>query len=530
MEFKRKILEDFSDRLTGVIALGSVVLSGLILLYNVLTHFPFFDEALHVHYLWQFSIGLRPGPDFFCIYPALGYLLTLPLMGIFPESALVFLGLRSLSLILVVLMGSLFFIHGRRMSNDWIAGLLPFLLIIKAPAMGAYFSEFSIDHMAALSAIAALTLCFTPPRIWSIAAASALAALSFMITPKYPMPLFFGLLGYLTAYFIQKRRIGKALAAVAAGVLLTLAFVVLIFKITDTSLTENILHSYLLHYRWSTLNADFGFQSGSRPVALAVLEFLGRNWVLCIAVMLGTGGWLRRAWRNQDAPTLAGAGILLGTVLSSFMIKDFVSQYVAPQVLCLALFVPFVFSLVRHPVFLRALRLAFVAGALILLLGRVNVVAQRFHETPLNARGRTETHVRAVGRVSMAPSGILVLADYAQLLEVIPENERVVAVWPFHPVFRRDLTIIGIDERPSYIDCLSPDDPMRRNFDPGYFLEALEKNPPALIFIPRLEVNYPPGWKEAAEEFLSRHQDLYVPFKTRFFEFPVRRDLIPSKP
>jgi hypothetical protein len=153
-------------------------------------------------------------------------------------------------------------------------------------------------------------------------------------------------------------------------------------------------------------------------------------------------------------------------------------------------------------------------------------VAQRFEETPFNVRGVTATAKRLMGKIDMAPTGILILSDYDALLDLIPEDERVVAVWPFHPVFRRDQTAIALDERPSYFFALAPDDAYRRTFEPMYFRDSLEKAPPALISTSRMELNYPPGWKEATVDFLANHGDLYVLRRTRLFEFWIRRDLV----
>lgn len=522
-----KILHALYERSVIVTAIVVVALAAIILFFKVLTHFPFFDETVHVRYLWQFSNGLRPGTDFFCVYPALGYLLVMPLMGMFPESAFVFLALRSISLILVVLIGSIYYYHGSRTSRDWIIGLIPFLLIVKSPAMGAYFSEFSIDHMAALAAVAAIAVYFTKPRLGSIAGAAALASLSVMITPKYPLPLIFGMAGYLAAWYGEQRRVWTAIAAVAAGAAAALTLTVLLFLVTGTSLTNNFEHSFLMQYRWHTVNARFGFQAEYfRPVALAIYEFLIRNWVAGVAIILGIAGWANRSWKKYDTQTLAGAGVLLGTLISSFLIKDIVSQYVAPRVLCMAFFTPFAYSLSRHPAFVRILRLAMVVGALITVSGRIDDVAQRFEETPFNARGMTRTLKRAVGKVTMAPNGILMLADYDLLLEIIPRDERVVATWPFHPLFRRDQTIITFDERPSYYYALPPGDPLRYAFDPASFRMSLEQHPPAMIYLDRLEYNYPPGWKEVAQQYLSTHKGEYIYVHGRFDRYPVRRDLV----
>ncbi len=45
-----------------------------------------FDESLHAHYSWLVSIGRIPHKDFWCHYPALGYVLVRPCFLVLPES------------------------------------------------------------------------------------------------------------------------------------------------------------------------------------------------------------------------------------------------------------------------------------------------------------------------------------------------------------------------------------------------------------------------------------------------------------
>ena len=530
MKYKSALLSDMVKRVTDTLTGAAVILALLMLLFRVLTHFPFFDETIHVHYLWSLSEGLRPGKDFLSVYPVLAYLLTLPFMSMFPDSAFIILGLRSLSVVIIMLIGVIFYLHGRRVSREWQAALLAFLLVVKAPGVGTFFSEYSIDHAAALAAFGAMVLFFSEPRLRSLALASALSVLSVAITPKYPIVLFFGMLGYLLAYFLARRRAGVAIAVVASAGVAVVAGVVLVYGMTGTSLLENFRHSLVLQYRWNAAHAGFGFQGRGEILGVAVIEFLIDNPLFGIAVLLGVAGWAKRSWRNPDATSLGGAGILLGTLASSFLIKDYLPQYIAPKALCLALFVPYAIFLVRSPGGARMVSFALAVATLVTLSARLGITAQRFEEVPFNARAVTTTSKRVQGKISIVPTGILTLSDYDELLDIIPEGERVVAVWPFHPIFRRDQTKIGYDEgydaRLSFFHSLSPGDPYRQLFDPAYFRESMERRPPAMICTDRLENNYPPGWKREAEAFLASHKELYVLKRTRMFESWIRKDLM----
>ena len=521
-----KPTEKIADQIVAAAAGGAALLSLLILLFNVVTHFPFYDETVHVHYLWELSIGMKPGTDFLCIYPVLGYLLSLPFLRMFPESAFVILGLRFLSVILVVLIGIVFYRHGRRVSGDWTMTVLAYALIVKASALGAFLSEYSIDHMAALSALSALLIMFREPRPRAIALASALATVSVVLTPKYPLPLVFAMLGHLLSYFLQHRRIGSALAAASAGVFAAAAVIVVLYWANGISLSENIRHSYLLQYRWSSRFMTYGFQSGLAPLLSAILAFFRRNPVAGIIIAVGLAGWARRSWRNPDAAALTGAGLLLGILVSSLLIKDFVSQYLAPRVFCLVFFVPYISSLLPRPGALNLLRLGIAAAAIMTLTFQMDRIADNFDEVPLNMRAATKTHTSRLGKPDMAPIGILALSDYDAILDIVPDDERVVAVWPYHPVFRRDQTQIATDDLPSYATVLPLDDPMREAFNPYRYRESLENTPPALINMNRMRYNYPPGWQAATEDFLRAHGDWYAERRTRLFQYYLRRDLV----
>ena len=102
------------------------------------------------------------------------------------------------------------------------------------------------------------------------------------------------------------------------------------------------------------------------------------------------------------------------------------------------------------------------------------------------------------------------------------------AVWFHHPLFRRDLTPVTTDDRPSLSTFMDEADPTRKIFDREYFRMELEKRPPAFIDLFQLVQNYPPGWVEVAEEFLKRSEGLYVPVESPIIPgnfFFIRKDL-----
>jgi hypothetical protein len=531
MNDERRSVANLTDRMVNGAAIALVMLSAVIVLFHLLTHYPFFDETLHVRYLWLFSSGLKPDVDFFCTYPLLGYILTFPFFRCFPESAFVLLALRVFAVVMAAIVGVFFYVRGRRTAQDGMAGLLPYLLVITAPGAGAYVVEYSIDHLATVAAFGAMLIFFNAPRSGRVALASALCVTSVVITPKYTLPLFFGMVSYLgAAVCFHHRKTVLLLAAAAFGGVAALLVIWRLFDLNHASLLASLHYSDLLQYRWHKIRGMFTGGKGCPPTLVYIGWFLVSNPVLGLAIVLGVAGWAKQLRPGTDrAMAWAGGGIVLGTLLASLIVRDFLEQYVVPMTLCLAMFVPCAFSLFASAEASRVLRLLLVLGAGTTLVVQLIVVAHEFQETPYNARANTPIHREIVGPVYTGPTICpVLLSDYEAILNIIPRNERVVAVWPYHPLFRKDLTMIVADGIPSFALALPEDDPLRKTFDPAVFHEALEKSPPALLVVSRLEQNYPPGWKAVAKDFLGRHKDLYVLMKTRSFDVDVsvRRDLV----
>ncbi|WP_152609810.1 hypothetical protein [Geobacter sp. OR-1] len=266
------------------------------------------------------------------------------------------------------------------------------------------------------------------------------------------------------------------------------------------------------------------------PIIVYVLSFLRHHPLLSVSFIIGIFAWLRYAkagWRTPDPHIWGGGGILLGCIVSSFFEAVYCEQYLTPILLCMALFVPFAYSeMVAGPKTIRLVRHLYVIIAFCILAVRLDGVADEFKLTPYNARGNTPTTNKIIGEVTMAPTGLNILNEYDDILGIIPRNETVVAPWPFHPLFRRDLTFQIFDDRPSLAGAFKENDPMKRTFAPETFNNALERNPPGLIVLQDMDGFYPPGWHQVATDFLMRHEDIYEKYATKLYQGYIRKDLL----
>lgn len=524
-------LYELTDRTTNILFITSIFISTIIYLLHIITHFPFFDGTIHIRYLWLISSGYRANVDFFCIYPTLGYFLTLPYFNLFPESAFVLLALRLFSAANVALIGLTYYIHGRRISHDWIIALLPFLLISTDRSIGVFFSEYSIDHLAALVAIWAMTTILSEPRFGRLAFCTMLSVISLFIMPKYHFPLFFGLLGYAWDYYSETKKPYLAISGLLSGLFSAILVVAAIFWLVGGSLLNNFKYAYLFNFRFSSaLDKQIGDSQLFDPVFMYVASFLRYHPLLSFSFLIGIVGWIRYAnkgWRQPDHYIWGGCGILLGCIVSTLFDAIYCEQYITPVLLCMSLFVPFAFSeTVVSEKIIKFTRLTLVIITFVILIVRLDHVADEFQLTPYNSRGKTPTSEKLLGEILMAPTGINILNEYDDLLEIIPEDEKIVAAWPYHPLFRRDLTFQIFDDRPSLSIGLIKSGPIIKTFSADTFKMALEQNPPALIVLNNLDEFYPPGWDSVAAEFISRHNDLYEKYSTRIFEGFIRKGLL----
>ncbi|GAM08748.1 hypothetical protein OR1_01022 [Geobacter sp. OR-1] len=197
--------DTLTDKAINVLFVAAIFISVIIYLLHIVTHFPFFDGSIHIRYLWLLSAGYRANVDFFCFYPTLGYFITLPYFKLFPESAFVLLALRLFAATTIALIGLTYYCHGRRISRDWVLALLPFLLISTDRSIGVFFSEYSIDHLAALAAILAMSLVMSEPGFLRLVLCTMLSLTSLFIMPKYHFPLF-SVYSVISGFITQRQK------------------------------------------------------------------------------------------------------------------------------------------------------------------------------------------------------------------------------------------------------------------------------------------------------------------------------------
>lgn len=484
------------DQFGFFFVIGAIILAVFILILRVVIHFPFFDESLHVHYLWLVANGYKPSTDFYCHYPPLAYLCMIPYINLFPDSAYVVLALRYTSLAIYLGIGVLFYFHGRRVAKDWCTAIIPLILLASASNIGPFMVEYSVDPLAAVTAVGAMLIYFRTPSERTVAISAGLSLLSVMFTPKYAFPLFFGLIGHSAAYFWASREKFKTVKAICVGGAASLAFVLLIFWLNGVSFLDIQATTLITSKTVQVMN---GFISYSflirrlidKPVYLAVIG-------------LGLLGWVLRSKGRIDQITLSGAGILLGLILFFITICLPLEQYQMPVYLSLAMFAPFAFETLGDKLWVKILRNGMFVVVFLVVANKYPPLVQEFMGTSVYTRDANNT------RLPKGPTALKALAEIDQLLRVIPKDEKVVALWLNNPLFRKDLTGITWDERPSYTEFLSKDNPNAAFFDPKNYKTALASHMPALIDLGLLQSNYPPLWYEITVEFLVRNAASYV--------------------
>jgi tetratricopeptide (TPR) repeat protein len=520
------------NAIVAVLCLMALVL----LVLRVLSHAPFYDETLHVRFLWLLSTGLKPEADYFCLYPALAYICTLPYVKLLPESAYLVLALRGLSVISSCLLAFVFYHRGKDAVGYGAAGLLPFLLIVAAGDNGAFLAEYSIDHFAALAAISAAVIMLRPCRPIGLGIACGLAILSVAFTPKYILPLSFGMIGAAVAALLPPpwRRRGAMLAAIVLGSLAALFFVALLYWLANVSLIDNFRYSHIL---MSQFKLDLQHQELSMTLGTLLATFVSRHLLLTVVLIAGVALWTARVGRERPHEWLPGIGLLLGlAVFTLFAWKNLsAEQYMTPMLLCAALFTPYCYP--ASPDYLRHEKpgAQFLQWARWSLLGLFGVtvtadffrVAGEFRKAAWNVRSTASTGL-AAGRLLVQPTLLTTLRFYNTCLQLIPEGERIVATGAYHPLFRRDLTWVTVDDRPTLSQFMSRDDRARAKYDPRAFRAALEKNPPAYIALHDLDSGYPPSWGEVCRDFLHRRASDYQTFEVDNFgnSVAVRKDLV----
>jgi hypothetical protein len=512
-------------RLTGVLLVPGVLLAVLVLLIRAATHAAFYDECLHARMLWLISAGLVPHEDFWCNYPTLGYLLSLPLFRALPDSAYALLVLRFGMVLLGLACGVVLAAHGRRHGGHVAWGLAPWILVLAAAPFGRFLVEYSIDHFAAVTALGAFVLSFRGPSPTRVTAAVALGCLSVLFTPKYALPLALGLGGFTVAAILETGRPRAVLLAAGGAVLGVVLATSGLYAVAGLSFPENVSRAHLFMAR-------FKLSEGRAVVTLgeSLLDVLVRHWPLASVLVLGLAGWAVHHVGRLRTTLWGPLGILVGTALSTLMLRTFLEQYLLPVVAALVLFVPFASVLARRA------RLGGPAAAVLALATLVAAgwgvrdASTELERTPVNLRDENGLAVKRCGLLVVRREPFLGdLRSTVWLLDRIPSDERVVATGVHHPLWRRDLTFITADESPSFLDSLPPADPSAAYFLPSYFHRRLREQPPAYIALDGLEITYPDGWRRVCEEFLEENRSRYVDISGVGLVF-LRKDLVPEDP
>ncbi|MCX7847626.1 MAG: hypothetical protein N2595_06335 [bacterium] len=483
---------------------------------HLVTHHPFYDECIHIRHLWRLSIGDRAHHDFWCSYPISAYVLTLPFFRLLPEAAISVLALRALMFVPLAALAALFAWHARRVGSPAVWGVVPFAMLASTPGVARFLVEYSTDHWAALAAGAALMLMLTASQPHAVGAAAYLSILSLFFAPKYFWYLIPGGLAMFATACVTTRAALRVLAWAVGGVLLALLTVIILHAAVRVSLWDELLWVFVVQARYNV--------SRMMPrLAFFVLQFLLAHW--WIAILLGAG--LVGAWRSRSHATWRQWGpqgaILAGTVVSLLALRQGGAQYFAPVLLTLLLFVPYAgrcFGSRQTQVLLTLLMAMLACAVCCWNLARAT---RDFVRTPLNTREDPAPHLV----VSMTMPGVHRLYAMQKLLDMIPRDERVVAVWYMHPLFRRDLTFVTQDDRPSLVPLMPPHHPIRCQFDPTTFYSALTAAPPAYISPVWLGQNYPPGWMEVCRDFVNS-TNLYELITIAGERAFLRKDLLPG--
>lgn len=505
-------------KLALVFAVAASALTAFLMLMRVTVHFPFYDEAMHVHYQWLVSQGLKPSIDFFCAYPALVYFWLAPVVRLLPDTVFSFFFLRLISFAGIMALGYLLALNSKRLSGGWIIGLMPFLLLCATSNIGPFYAEFSVDRFSALAAFGAVLFLFAKPDSFTVFAASALSLLSLLITPKFALPLFFALLGHLAAYWLETRKLKELLAMVALGGCSTLAFTWLTYAASGASLYENMRNSLYLSSKVSVNRGEY-------YLAWSALKYLVGRPLLGIYLLLGVVGWAKHFSASKDAAALAGGGMAFGALLLSFSLSSSYEQHQSALFLSLFALAPFIPCLLKGKTAKAALVLVLSLATLVNVAAQYGPTAEEFNMTAIYGRDAADPGLSG-------PPAPLALAEQEELLRMIPPDEPVLALWPYHPMFRRDLTPMSGDDRPSYSSFMERSDPLLAMCSTAMLKKRLMAHPPALIDFARGMENYPPGWVEVIIAFLDANSHLYVEMKSLYEDgvtIFIRKDLLPSR-
>jgi len=253
--------------------------------------------------------------------------------------------------------------------------------------------------------------------------------------------------------------------------------------------------------------------------------FLLRHWFIGLLILGSIGAWILTSFRPVKIVAWVGLGLLAGIALSLITLKTFLEQYLTPVMICLALFVPYLYLLVKRFRWHKLLTLILLVATIGSGIRQVNLRRDELLSTAKTFRNPATESFRGIAEIRTGPA-IEALYNMQKILELIPENERIVAMWNYHPIFRFDQTFITYDVRPSFIQLINPSDKVYQYFQPEYFAKELKNHPPAYICLFKLKDNYPPGWLETCIDFLRRNRTDYVEINIGGVPVYVRCDLL----
>jgi hypothetical protein len=486
---------------------------GLLLLTGTLLRPINFDERIHVNFLWLITQGLRPHVDFWCSYPAAGYALFRPVLDSIPQNAADLIVLRLCAALLVAASFAVACAWSAKLSGCWWLPLLPAVLLVSADqtytgGLARVLVEFRTDSLALLLAFVALALLFCDARGGKRALAAACAVISLAVMPKYLYVLaavyVIELIGQLRDRRFRWGNIFFSLIGALAGLLATW----LLLFYANTNFGDTWRWAFLLQKNWQAHAILAGPPLTSFTPNL-LWPFLLDDYAMTACLAAGLGAFLiyahRQNWRGQ--PIWVGCGLLAGVLVTVWQTRLHFDQYLAPILLPLVFFFPFVGPLLpagRRQIWAQGALLAVLALALFAsLLG----VAQKLSRTTLFDDLALENHLHAT----------------------IPQEQRTLGAFPL--LFRFPLTFLTYDEQwgepPGYESVIPSDSPVAREFTAAPLAEALRAHPPALIQITH---NLPVSWKPVIQSFLHDHADAYQCVIIRDQTDYIRRDLYQAHP
>ncbi len=497
--------------LCGASLVWTVAILGLTILATPLM----FDEGVNTHLLWLVSIGRVPHVDFFCHYPAAGYVIAAPYFRLFPETIYSVLALRFFSAILFLGAAGVLLYQARGLKVEWFWGLLTLALITLSADLRYHVIEFRNDGAAALAALLALAVMFREPTPRRFALAAGLSAFSLVIMPKYVYPLVLAGLFYLAYGCFRLKRMKQTILAAGVGIFLALALSHLLLAAVGTTLWEDLYWSQVLMMRFMS-HLVHTRPEGVPGTWAGIVGYFARYWWIGLILLIAVTGWFAAEIRKREVRLWTGGAMLAGVILSWAAGIFPHRQYFTPGLFCLVLFSPYLGRL-PGPKAVRAVAALLLAALLVWM----NVVVTREATAELLQGTVTEEGARHS------------LSDFAarqEFLDLIPRGERVVGCCYSHPIFREDQTPVTYDADggvpKGFLPLIPAGTPAWEYFQPGYLARSLESAPPASIAHP---CNfYPSGWNRVLSEFLERNPDRYRLLNLEFGRVYIRNDLLPG--